>query len=106
MRVSYLLHLLPKISKKLFRTGGMARTSLLQGIYYSVTKLHHKNYPMSLFSGGICASCKLFSSAVLDWYHIRGGGCYFCIPQNHSFQFVLGSLQCPRETANNILAKW
>lgn len=86
MTVSYLLHLLSKISKKLFRTGRMARTSLLQGIYYSVTKLHHKNYPMSPFSGQIWASCKLFSSAVLDWYHIRGGegDCYFCIPHCHA----------------------
>ena len=49
-------------------------------IYYSVTKLHHKNYPMSLFSGEIWASGKLFSSAVLDWYHIRGGIATFAFP--------------------------
>ena len=96
MTVSYLLHLLSKISKKLFRTGRMARTSLLHGIYYSVTKLHHKNYPMSPFSGQIWASCKLFSSAVLDWYHIRGGGGLLLL---HS------PLPCPRETGNNSFAK-
>ena len=55
-------------------------------IYYSVTKLHHKNDPMSLFSGGIWASGKFFSSAVLDWYHIRGGDCYFCIPHCHAHE--------------------
>ena len=98
MTVSYLLHLPSKVSKKLFRTGRMARTSLLQGIYYSVTKLHHKNYPMSPFSGQIWASCKLFSSAVLDWYHIGGGG-------GGGVVLLHSPLPCPRETGNNSFAK-